>query len=776
MTRNKQEYIDISLTEKGMLRVEPVTAYIFRLRLSPGGEFHEPPLIRYGIVRHDWDSVEFAIEEGETSVTIRTEGASLSISKKDGRLLLCDNQGQPLLEEASAPSSSVDVGFNAEFFLREGENIYGLGDETRERIQKRGHQTQMWVKNVTCYVPIPFLMSTHGWGLFLNSTWRHFFDIGSSQIDRLRFWSKSGELDYYLIVGETSPIILDRYTNIVGKPHLLPLWGYGLTFVCNQQANAREMLDDCLNFRREDIPCDLVGLEPGWMEKHYDFSTEKKWHPERFYIPHWAAKGPHTFLGAAERLGFKVSLWLCCDYDLSFEAERNAVSPTPDKPVQEKAISEESTSTERHPDDFERDERLSRQIATADKITKPKEPWFEHLKQFIDQGAAAFKMDGSNQVNEHPNREWGNGMNDEEMHNLYPTLLNQQMSLGFKEYTGRRAMIYSSGGYTGIQKYAATWAGDTGGGPKPLVSMLNHGLSGHTNASCDMDVFTPAGIHFGFLMPWSQVCSWAYWRHPWLLGDKLLPMFKFYARLRYRLLPYIYSMAHVASRTGMPIMRSMNLMFSDDEKCDNCTQQYMFGDAFLVGAFTDTVYLPQGCWLDYWTGEKYEGEQEVVCQTPEDRGGPLFIRAGAIIPHWPEMDYVGQKPVETIGLHVYPAGESTFTLYEDDGITYDYLEGAVATTNITSHATEKEVRLTIARRAGSYEGIPETRSFDIWLYLETFTKVPQVRLNGQLIKPGDTPGWCYDKQAKAIRLKATEEPDRNEPIIVVCLFADSSEH
>jgi len=769
MTKKNQKYTDVILTDEGILRVEPVTAHIFRIRLRPDDKFQEPSLIRYGIVRHDWDAVKFSIENGDTSLTIHTEGASLSISKQDGRLLLCNSQGHPLLKEASGPSSSVDSGFNTEFFLGEGENIYGLGDETRERIQKRGHHTQMWVQNVKCYVPIPFLMSTNGWGLFLNTTWRHFFDIGSSQKDRLRFWSKNGELDYYLIVGETLPIILDRYTDIVGKPHLLPMWGYGLTFVCNQQANAREMLDDCLNFRRENIPCDLVGLEPGWMEKHYDFSVEKKWHPERFYIPHWSTKGPHTFLGAAERLGFKVSLWLCCDYDLSYAEEGSiAIPPTGESPTAE-STPEKSPARECHPGDVEQDERLGRRVDQEDNISKPDEPWFEHLKKFIDQGVSAFKMDGSNQVNEHPSRKWGNGMSDEEMHNLYPTLLNKQMSLGFKEHTGRRAMIYSSGGYAGIQKYASTWAGDTGGGPKPLVSMLNHGLSGHSNASCDMDVFTPAGIHFGFLMPWSQVCSWAYWRHPWLLGDKLLPMFKFYARLRYRLLPYIYSMAHVASSTGMPIMRSMNLMFSGDAKCDNCMQQYMFGDAFLVGAFTDTIYLPEGCWIDYWTGEKYEGKQELTCGVPEDRGGPLFIRAGAIIPRWPDMEYVGQKPVDTIGLHVYPDGETNFTLYEDDGITYDYLEGAVAVTNITSHATEKEVTLTIAPRAGSYEGMPKTRSFDIWLYREA--PPTQVLLNDQhLINPDGSLSWHYDEKAGAVRLTTTEHPDRKAAVVVLCLF------
>jgi len=727
MEEKTKRYVDVILAEGGVLRIEPLTPHTFRIRLRPDDQFREPSLIRYGILNNDWEPVDFSAEDADGKIIIRTDAASLSISKADGRLALCNLDGQVILQEAEPPRSSQESGFDAKFELREGEKLYGLGDETRERIQKRGHRTQMWVKNVASYVPIPVLLSTGGWGIFLNTTWRHFFDLGQKQEDRLRFWSKSGELDYYLIAGETLPLLLDRYTDIAGKPHLLPLHGYGLTFVCNQQANAREMLDDCLHLRREGIPCDLVGLEPGWMSKNYDFTVNKSWHPERFSIPSWSQKGPHTFLAAAERIGFKMSLWLCCDYDLSFAEE--ALAP------------QEPESTERHPDDFEQDQHFGHNPLRMDKLTKPEEPWFEHIKKFVDQGVSAFKMDGANQVNEHPDRKWGNGMDDEEMHNLYPTLLNKQMSLGFKEHTGRRAMIYSSGGYTGIQKYAATWAGDTGGGPKPLVSILNHGLSGHSNASCDMDVFTPAGIHFGFLMSWSQLCSWAYWRHPWLLGDELLPIFKFYARLRYRLMPYIYSMAHVASRTGMPIIRSMNLMFPDDPKCENCMQQYMFGDFFLVGAFTDTIYLPEGRWIDFWTGETHEGQQEIACEIPKDRGGPLFIRAGAIIPHWPDMDYVGQKPVDTISLHVYPDGESSFTLYEDDGITYNYLEGDVAATAITCQAAEETVTLTIAPRSGSYEGMPEDRSFDI-------------RIHG----------------AAPEQVTASEDSNRRESVVILCSY------
>ncbi|NLB96612.1 MAG: DUF5110 domain-containing protein [Armatimonadetes bacterium] len=749
-----EDSVAIPLASGGVMRVQPVAAHTFRIRLRPDAAFAEPALVRYGILRSEWPAVEFTTGGDEETAFVRAAEAELHVRRSDGWLTLCDASGRPVVESAGAPRSDTESGFGAEFALQEDERLYGLGDVTRERIQKRGDRSQIWVVNVKSYVPIPYVMSTRGWALFVNSTWRHTFDLGCRVPDRLCFWGKRGELDFYLILGDSAPQLLDRYTDIVGKPALLPLWAYGLTFVCNQQANAREMLDDCLNFRREGIPCDVIGLEPGWMEKHYDFSVEKKWHPERFFIPSWSPKGPHTFLSAAGRLGFKMSLWLCCDYDLSYEEERQLQAKS--------AVQAEAESRAPDADDFEQDEHFAHGRTLMDRMTRPEEPWFEHLKKFVGQGVSAFKMDGALMVNEHPDRKWGNGMDDEEMHNLYPVLLNKQMSRGFAEHTGRRPMVYSSGGYAGIQQFSATWAGDTGGGPKPLVSMLNHGLSGHVNTSCDMDVFTPAGIHFGFLQPWSQLCSWAYWRHPWFLGKDLLPIFKWYARLRYRLIPYIYSMAHVAARTGMPIMRAMPLVYPDHPGVDELLQQYLFGDAFLVAAFTNRVSLPAGKWIDFWTGEGHEGPKEMECQVPADRGGPLFIRAGSIIPNWPEMQYVGEQPVDTLSLHVYPHGESEFTLYEDDGVSFGYREGQVAQTRITCRASRDQVELEIAPRVGAYEGMPDERCFDVWLYTESAPASAWIN--------GSAAEWCYDEDARAVRLRVAEDPDRRRPALVRCVW------
>ena len=157
-------------------------------------------------------------------------------------------------------------------------------------------------------------------------------------------------------------------------------------------------------------------------------------------------------------------------------------------------------------------------------------------------------------------------MEDYEMHNLYPLLYNKQMSLGFREYTGRRSMIYSAGGYAGIQRYSATWAGDTGGGPGTLVSLLNHGLSGHSNVCTDMEVSTSAGIHYGFFQTLSEVLGWQMYVEPWFLGEKKASMFRDYANLRYKLIPYIYTMAHLAAEKAIPVMRAMQLIYPDDIK------------------------------------------------------------------------------------------------------------------------------------------------------------------------------------------------------------------
>jgi alpha-glucosidase (family GH31 glycosyl hydrolase) len=224
-------------------------------------------------------------------------------------------------------------------------------------------------------------------------------------------------------------------------------------------------------------------------------------------------------------------------------------------------------------------------------------------------------------------------------------------------------------------------------------------------------------------------------------------MFRFYAQLRYSLIPYIYSAAIQATVSGIPIIRPMALAYPDDRNLDECVNQFMFGENILVGAFTDTVYLPEGNWIDYWTGIKYAGKQTLKCNIPENRGGPLFIRSGAIIPCQKPVQYIGDQPTETIILKVYPEGQSSYTLLEDDGISFNYETGAIAATKFDCHAEGNKMELTIHATRGSYKGMPKERIYELEIAMSA--KPQHISLNGM---PVDK--WEYDEKG-ILRLSRT---------------------
>ena len=685
------------------VKVECVAPSLFRIRVSTDGVFRESPLLRYGIFRKDWPKCEVDVSETSEKAVFKTARAELAVDLSDGRCVLRDAAGKTLLSESSAPRSAHATGFSAAFALASDERLYGLGDNDREHIQRRGQKYKVIVRNVACYSPASFLMSSAGWGILMNTSWFHHYDAGATDKDMLRVEAPKGDLDYYLFAGNGFPDLLDKYTHLTGRPALLPRWAYGLTYVCDERGvRARDVLYEAFEFRRQEIPCDVIGLEPDWMETHYDLTTDKKWSQERFHIPFWL-KGDHhaTFTAGLRNMGFKLSLWLCCEYDFS-DYEERALGGKPTACADPQADD---------PNDLFKDPHFA--PTYFDKVTKRGEPWFEHLRKFVDDGARAFKLDGCNQIGFHPDRRWANGMDDEEMHNLYPLLYNKEMSRGFKAHTNKRPMVYSAGGYSGIQQYSATWAGDTGGGAGPLASLLNHALSGHSNTSADLQVWDGPGIHFGFLLPWSQVLSWHMYNQPWFQGEKMCSMFKFYAKLRYRLLPYLYSLAAEAHRTGMPMMRPMPLAFPGDPACADLTTQYLLGDALLVSSFADTLYLPEGEWVDYWTGESVVGPKTIPAKFPEDRGGTLHVKAGSIIPMAPEMNYTDQKPLETVILDIHPGADADFSLYEDDGETLEHQNGAFATTLFELRGKADKFSVTIHPRRGAYQGMPANRSYEV---------------------------------------------------------------
>lgn len=683
-------------------RVERLGPDLWRVRVSRDGIWKEGLLNRYGFV--------------EKIPAVET----------------CDKMDFEFVKPSVVLS---ETGFEIRFPLAEDERVYGLGDADRSSLERRGRSYDIWVANVTSYIPIPMVMTSRGWGVFVNLPDRHAFDIGKTDPNAMIVTAKEGDVDFYVFRGKDYRAMLDTYTCLTGRPALLPAFAYGFSYVANQWASMYDVTEEAYRFRHHDLPCDIMGLEPGWMEYFYDSTTKKSWNTGRFSFPNWIKPGNHgaTWCGALERMGFKLSLWLCMNYDL-FVFEEACAEGLEDVVTaigkQGKAEKVEDVFFDEHVggtfSEKKKDpEWLMRAADIAASLQRQpiwrpdelagrqqdgREPWFRHLEKFVDRGARCFKLDGSEQVVEHVGRIWAGRYPDTKVHNVYPLVYAKQMSQGYETYTGHRAMVYSSGGYAGVQRYIATWAGDTGGGVKPLVSVLNLGMSGHPNQSCDMEVFDARKVHFGIFAPWSQQNNWDYFRQPWYQDAEGLDMLRNYIHLRYRLFPYLYGTGAVAARTGWPIMRPLAFVYPEVPDYANEVGTYMLGGALLVSAFVDYVKIPEGTWYEWRTGTAEIGPKTLPIKVSPMWGGALYVKAGAIIPMWPKKQHIDRGWNDVIELHVWPGADGEAELYEDDGNTLDYRTGGSSITPISY----SNGCLTVGVRKGSYRGMQATRRMRVF--------------------------------------------------------------
>jgi len=691
------------------IRVEAVADDIFRVRVKRGETWCESAMNRYAIV----EALPTPAKVEKTATGLKTPLAEIGFAS-DGALTL---KGLKSRANVKMLPKLEGKGYRTTFSLGADERIFGLGDVSRENLQRRPGKYEVWVENMTCYIPIPAALSSADWGVVMNTGWRNFFDVGETDKNAMICSAPESELDFYVFCGAGYRGLLDAYTRLTGRPSMLPIWGYGFTYVCNMMVDRWFLMTEAREMRREHLPCDVIGLEPGWMEKNYDMSTRKEWHKERFGTDMKTySVGSHTWSYALGRMGYKLSLWLCCNYDLYRYEEQCAAGQArkfgrqPDLPadVSEAWVDDRITTGQAGDELTGFGGKKMKRGELEKKFKEGDLPWFEHLKKFVDQGAKGFKLDGSCQVtpwNGVPNRKWSNGMNNEEAHNLYPLVYGKQMALGYEEYTGKRAMVYSAGGYTGIQKYVATWAGDTGGGVKTLASVLNLGMTGHPHQSSDTHIQDPASLHYGFLSPWTEHNNWGAWRQAWYQDDDKIDQFRYYDELRYRLLPYIYTTAAEACRTGWPIACSLAFAYPDVRDYDNLVTTYLFGPNLLVSAFAKETVVPAGIWHDWLTGEAVTGPCTVPFKGGTVLGGGLFVKGGAIVPMWRKrFQHVEKGWSDQVDFHIWPSADGTAELYEDEGQNLEYRKGRYALVPLFVKKTDKGCVFTIGRRHGTSKG------------------------------------------------------------------------
>ncbi len=566
---------------------------------------------------------------------------------------------------------SVEVG--------DKERFYGLGEGSSNKLELRGRAYQNWTFYQYNEIPVPFFMSSGGWGMLINANARHFVDICEQYNDKVIVSGEDDHLDVFVFYGNYQEI-LKGYTKLTGKSMVLPGWAYGLTYVAPINTNQFELLHDAERFRGEKVPVDMFSIEPGWMTQFYDFSTETQWNMERFHMPEWYQSRTTTgsFVAALRRKGIHTSLWFCESYDLTDEAER--VYRGDDK--------------------------------------NQYEPWYKHLGIQTEYGIDGFKLDPADHVwTCHPELTYVNGVPQLHMHNLNQVLLTKQVYEGTAEKLGTRPMHHYCGGYIGTQKWSAFNTGDNGGQHRAMCWLLTLAMTGLSNSTIDMYVYKPESIHFGFFVPWAHYNSWTGMTQPWYADEHLYEMFKFYDRLRYRLYPYIYSAALEAHDEALPMIRPMPLAFPEFEPTFDCVTQYMFGPSIMVCAYGDTVTLPEGKWEDYWTGKIYEGNQTIPAVFPKHTGGALFVKRGAIIPcAGTEHQCIRDYDKSIIELDIYPEGDTEYILREDDMISLEYENTEACKTVITCSAKANETVVTISAPDKDYEGRPEKRTFKLNVY------------------------------------------------------------
>jgi alpha-D-xyloside xylohydrolase len=616
------------------------------------------------------DQTGLTLSTPDLRLRIERDPWRLSVIAPDESLIVAqstddrDIRGQfevpPLGWEKSADGAAARV-FGA-LALAPDERWYGFG-ERFVPIDQRGRRWESWATDALStstqrsYKPVPFGLNSRGYGLFVNSTARVAFDLGASSSLSAGFSLEAGELDYFLIYGPALSDVLRRYWRLAGEPPLPPLWSFGFwtsRFGYHSRAQVEEVAQ---GYRERGIPCDVIHLDPQWMGQQENWCN-LSWDTHSF-------PDPEGMLAGLRERGFRVCLWenpyVPQGTELYAEgaAQGYFVRDEQGQPVLIPGWTESATPT-----------------AVVDFFNPAAVAWWqEKHRGLMAQGVATFKTDFGEWAPEEGL--YHDGTPGQQAHNLYPLLYNDAVFQVVDAHSDGQGVVWARSAAAGGQRYPVHWGGDSrttfGHMAASLRGGLNFMLSGFGYWSHDIGGFIDQS-NPALYARWAQFglfCSHARAhgttpREPWVFGAETEAIFKKYAVLRYRLLPYIYSCAANAAASGRPLMRPLLLDYQDDPTTHTLDLQYLFGDDFLVApVFAEQadvrVYLPQGRWIDYWNQHIHAGPGWISVHAPLDTL-PLFVREGAIIPMGPDMQYVGERPLDPLTLDVYPAGEAAFSV------------------------------------------------------------------------------------------------------------------
>jgi len=742
--------------KKGALRFHVCTDSMVRVLFSPEREF--PKVLDYVVIKSIWPQTPFDVTETAEAISLTTAKLKLVVTKKDSAIVFYDSAGKKLTQENDRTLTAGEVNGEKTYHLERFTNMwdtqeafYGLGQHQGGVWNWRGESVDIGQDNTN--ISVPLLLSSNGYGIFWNNPSRsrfnnrfvHAFFISSEVAD---------QMDYYFIYGPEFDRIISAYRELTGAAPLFGKWAYGYWQCKNRYDSQAEILSIAKRYRTEHIPLDNIVQDWFW----WNTMGEPVWN-KNYPDPKAMVDELHK-----ENVHLMVSVW-------PFFRPGSRVY---DDMAQKGFFIDKTKVAGFHPAG----------MALYDAFNPEARKYYWNLMDnaLFKIGVDAWWLDTTEPETE--GREESillqnkTGMGSGARYaNLFPLMTTSAVYQGQRaESDQKRVFILSRSAFAGAQRNAAAvWSGDVDPNwetfRRQIPAGLNYSLSGNPYWTTDIGGFVVAnpddpayralylrGFEFGVFNPIFRAhgTRTTNQNEIWSYGTEMQRILTRYDRLRYRLLPYIYSVAWKTTSENYTPMRALVMDFRDDPRFWNIGDQFLFGPSLLVnpvtepGATSRHLYLPKTKWYNFWTGEPLDGGRAVDVPAPLEET-PVFVRAGTILPMGPPMEYsrAANDPIE---LRVYTGANGEFTLYEDEGDTYNYEKGSYATIPIRWDDATRI--LTIGTRKGKYVGMPDTLAFRVvFVSANHGTGVEETRTPESI--------FSYDGRSHEITRRMNEVQPRN---------------
>ena len=612
------------------------------------------------------------------------------------------------------------------------------------------------VKGSSSYKPIPFFMSTTGYGLWVDTTGEATFDMNASERDEIVVDVTAEKLRIVLFTGPEFPGILERFTGLAGRAVVPPAWAFAPWKARDYHQNDAQVAEDVDQTRELGLPASVILIDSPWAETYNDY----KFNPKQFADAPAMVKHIHDE-------GFKLVLWHTPWINVKSDPPKEAGFEGKIAPLAENyAEAAEQGLFVKNRDGSPYVGRWWKGEGSLIDFTNPKAKqwWQDQVRQAIVAGADGFKDDDA-EGSFLGDVKFADGTDQRLMRNRYAVLYNNAVEELIQKDLKGNGVLFARSTTVGANGIGFLWGGDNeasfspeNGLPTVVTAGLGAGLSGMPLWTADLGGYeatatTPDArllerwTEYAAFSPVMEVMSsknigpWDFDRNGPPGGHEALDVYRKYAVLNMSLFPYRYAAAQEAARTGMPMMRALALLYQDDARARAAKDEYLFGPDLLVAPVIDegterTVYLPAGEWVDYWTGASVAGGKVVVADAPLDRI-PVWARAGAVIAKIPEdvMTLVPEKE----------SGNSSVKSLDDRRV-YEVIGDSAGETRVTDFEGRVVVR---TAKSLKISGGPAARVTVRW----RFGAVTNAKVNGVVVKVqagADGPSVEFDYAAESL--------------------------